>query len=188
MTSDSAGPGLERFHRYLRFLARLQLGHEGTALLDPDDLVQQTFLEAQKQWPAFQDRGEGELAAWLRAILAHNLADALRTQAAAKRDVQRQRSLEAALEQTSSRLGGWLAADQSSPSEQAQRHEDAVRLADALEQLPEAEREALVLQHWQGWTLAQIGERMGRSRDAVAGLLKRGLKRLRQLMHEAEDS
>src|SRR5262249_54092818 len=171
-----------------RFLARLQLGDNPPVLLDPDDLVQQTFLEAQKQWPAFHDRSDGEVAAWLRTVLANNLADALRAQTAAKRDVHRQRSLETALEQASSRLGGWLAADQSSPSEQAQRHEDAVRLADALEQMPEAEREALVLQHWHGWTLAQIGERMGRSRDAVAGLLKRGLKRLRQLLQDPEGS
>src|SRR5262245_37951524 len=112
MTGESSAAGPERFQSYLRFLARLHLGENGPVLLDPDDLVQQTFLEAQKQWPAFRDRSEGELAAWLRSILAHNLTDALRAQAAAKRDVQRQRSLETALEQASSRLGGWLAADQ----------------------------------------------------------------------------
>jgi RNA polymerase sigma-70 factor (ECF subfamily) len=53
-------------------------------------------------------------------------------------------------------------------------------VAEALEQLPEAQREALVLQHWQGWTLAQIGAHLGRSPEAVAGLLKRGLKQLRR--------
>ncbi len=182
MTTDAEQPGLERFQGYLRFLARLHLGDEPQALIDPEDLVQQTFLEAQKQWLAFRGRSDRELAAWLRAILANNLADAFRAANAAKRDVARQRSLEASLEQASSKLGGWLAADQSSPSEQAQRHEDAVRLANALEQLPEAEREAIVLQHWHGWPLSRIGEKLGRSRDAVAGLLKRGLKRLRVLM------
>src|SRR5262245_64572240 len=114
MTGELARPGLERFQSYLRFLARLQLGDNPPVLLDPDDLVQQTFLEAQKQWPAFHDRSDGEVAAWLRTVLANNLADALRAQTAAKRDVHRQRSLETALEQASSRLGGWLAADQSS--------------------------------------------------------------------------
>jgi RNA polymerase sigma-70 factor (ECF subfamily) len=101
-----------------------------------------------------------------------------------KRDVGREQALEAALASSSSRLDGWLAAEQSSPSQQAVRHEDALRLAEALEQLPEAQREALVLQHWQGWSLADIGRHLGRSPEAVAGLLKRGLKQLRGILDD----
>jgi len=52
-------------------------------------------------------------------------------------------------------------------------------LADALATLPAAQRETLVLQHWHGWSVAQIAEHLGRSRTAVAGLLKRGLQNLR---------
>ncbi len=62
------------------------------------------------------------------------------------------------------------------PSQRAEKNEQALRLAQALEQLPDAQREALVLQHWQDWSLAQIGEHLGRSPEAVAGLIKRGLK------------
>src|SRR5262249_62157820 len=101
-----------------------------------------------------------------------------------RRDVARERSLEAALEDSSAQLGGWLAADQSSPSVQAARHEEEVRLAAALAGLPEAQREALVLQHWHGLTLAEVGARLGRTPAAVAGLLKRGLKRLRELLED----
>ena len=54
-----------------------------------------------------------------------------------------------------------------------------MQLAEALSRLPEAQREALVLQHWQGWSLDEIAEQMGRTRTAVAGLLKRGLRQLR---------
>ena len=62
------------------------------------------------------------------------------------------------------------------------QHERAVQLAAALAQLPDAQREALVLQHWHGWTLAQIGEHLDRTPAAVAGLLKRGLRQLRELL------
>jgi RNA polymerase sigma-70 factor (ECF subfamily) len=110
--------------------------------------------------------------------------DALRAFGRAKRDVARERSLEAALDQSSQRLEAWLAAEQSSPSQQAQRHERAVQLADALARLPEAQREALVLQNWHGWSLAEIGQHMGRSPVAVAGLIKRGLKQLRGILRE----
>src|SRR5262249_53309463 len=103
-----------------------------------------------------------------------------------KRDLARERSLEAALDASSARLEGWLAADQSSPSQQAQRNEQALALAGALAHLPEAQREALVLQHWHGWTLAQIAEHLGRSKVAVAGLIKRGLQQLRTQLQQPE--
>ena len=88
-------------------------------------------------------------------------------------------SREASLAESSVLLGNWVAAGGASPSAAADAHEQAVRLATALAELPDAQREALVLQHWHGLTLAQIGEQLGRSPEAVAGLLKRGLKRLR---------
>jgi RNA polymerase sigma-70 factor, ECF subfamily len=174
---------LERYRSYLRLLAGLHLDERLRGKLDPSDLVQQTLLQAHQGLANFRGQ-DAQLAAWLRQILARNLARAVRDFARGKRDLARERSLEAALAGSSERLGAWLAAGQPSPSEEAQRHEQAVRLAEALERLPAAQREALVLQHWQGWSLAQIGEHLGRSTEAVAGLIKRGLRRLRELLDE----
>ena len=95
-----------------------------------------------------------------------------------KRSVGREFPLDA-VTGSSSRIQAWLAVDQSSPSQHVQRQEDALQLAEALARLPEAQRDALVLQHWHGWSLAQIAQHLGRSPAAVAGLLKRGLKELR---------
>jgi DNA-directed RNA polymerase specialized sigma24 family protein len=61
-------------------------------------------------------------------------------------------ALDAALAESSLRIGFWAAAPGPRPEQEAERHEQAVRLATALAALPEAEREALVLQHWQGLT------------------------------------
>ena len=97
-----------------------------------------------------------------------------------KRDVSRERSLEQQMEESSARLGDWLARKQSTPSEIAQRHEQAILLADAVARLPEYQREALVLHYWQGCSLAEISVSLDRSTTAVAGLLKRGLKHLRE--------
>jgi RNA polymerase sigma-70 factor (ECF subfamily) len=181
--ADNRQP-LERFRSYLLLLAQRQLQGRASARLDASDLVQQTLLEAHRQGEHFRGATDAERAAWLRQILAHNLADADRALHRDKRDVGRERSLEAALAQSSAELAGFLAADQSSPSRQVDRQEEARRLAEALGQLPEAQREALVLQYWQGLTLAQIGVRLERTPVAVAGLLKRGLKRLRELLGE----
>jgi RNA polymerase sigma-70 factor (ECF subfamily) len=177
---------LERFRPYLHMLARLHLDPRLRARLDASDIVQQAFLQAYQALDQFRGQGDGELMAWLRRILARCLSHATRDASRDKRDVERERSLEAAVDHSSVRLEAWLAADQSSPSQRADRNEQLLRLADALGKLPEAQREALVLHYWQDWTVAEIAQRLERSTTAVAGLLKRGLKELRTLMHAGE--
>ena len=188
MTQTDGPPNLslEHFLDYLRLLAKLQLGSQHQRHLDPSDIVQQTLLEAQQKRHQFRGTTEAEMAAWLRQILAHNLADAVRGLNRAKRDVTRERSLEQALADSSSRLGAWLAAEQSSPSQRAEKNEQVVRLAQALATLPEPQREALVLRHLQGRSLADIARQMGRTQASVVGLLQRGLKGLREVLQEPE--
>ncbi len=123
-------------------------------------------------------------AAWLRKALAHNLTDEARKLTTAARDVGRERSLEAALEESSARLEGWLAADQSSPGEQAERNEQLLRLARALARLPEDQRNAVELHHLKGLSLGEVAGRLGRTRGAVGKLLYRGLDKLHALLAE----
>src|SRR5262249_6110669 len=152
---------LERYRAYLLLLARLQVDPVYRGKIDLSGVVQQALLKAHQAGDRFEEGGEGRRAAWLRRILANTLTDEVRKLHTDKRDLARERSLEAALEESSSRLEGWLAAEQSSPSRRVERDEQAVRLAEALAALPEAQREALVLQHWQGWTLNRIAEHLG---------------------------
>jgi RNA polymerase sigma-70 factor, ECF subfamily len=171
----------ERFRTYLRMLAELQLGRGASARIDPSDVVQQTLLDAHRDRSQFRGHTEAEMAAWLRRLLSCNLVDDARARGRAKRDVGRERSLEAAIDASSASLESWLAAEQSSPSERAERNESVLKLADALALLPEANRQALILRHCQGLSLAEISARLGRTPPAVAGLLKRGLAQLRDL-------
>jgi RNA polymerase sigma-70 factor (ECF subfamily) len=174
------GADLERYRRYLRLLAQAHVGSRPGARIDPSDLVQQTLLEAYQKRDQFRGTNDAERAGWLRMILARNIADAMRAQGRLKRDVSRERSLERKLAESSARLGAWLAAEGPSPSELAQRDEQAIRLADALSHLSADQREALVLHYWQGYTLAEVCAQLQRTPGSVAGLLKRGLKNLRQ--------
>jgi RNA polymerase sigma-70 factor (ECF subfamily) len=173
---------LERYREYLRLLARLQLDPKLRAKLDPSDIVQQTLLEAHQKKDQFRGGTDGELAAWLRKALSHNLADAVKGLRRGKRDVNLERSLDAAMKESSARLEAWIAAEQRSPSSVVSRDEQAVRLAQALARLGQAQREALVLHHLQGKTLPEIAEALGRSEPAVAGLIHRGLEKLRQCL------
>jgi RNA polymerase sigma-70 factor (ECF subfamily) len=177
---------LERQRSYLLLLARLQVGQALRNKIDLSGVVQETLLEACQADPPLHALEAGQRAAWLRRALAHNLADQVRRLSAGKRDVQRERSLEAALDESASRIKGWLAAQQSSPSQQVQRHERMAELMQALAELPEAQREALVLRHCEGWSLADISQHLNRTPAAVAGLLKRGLQQLRRYLREPE--
>ena len=184
---ESRAESLERYRQYLLMLARVQLAPQLRAKLDASDVVQQTLLEACQQQGQFRGRTPGELLAWLRQILAHNLTDALRGFRRAKRDVARERSVRQALDQSSVRVEAWLAAEQTSPSRRVARQEEALHLARALSRLPDAQREALILRYWDGWSLKEISRQMDRSPAAVAGLLKRGLKQLRAALQEESE-
>ena len=142
---------LERFRAYLGLLARLEVSQSLRDKVDLSGVVQQTLLEAHQGLEGRPDRlrSEEELSAWLRSILSHNLADVFRKLAAQKRDVRREWSLDAALDQSASRLERWLAAEQSSPSQRAIRQEELLRVADAMAGLPDAQRRAIELHHLQ---------------------------------------
>jgi RNA polymerase sigma-70 factor, ECF subfamily len=184
--AGDADMAVESFRTYLLVLARIQLGRRPGARLDASDLVQQTLMDAHQQRPQFRGQTPAEMAAWLRQMLACNLADARRALARDKRDVRREQSLEAALDDSSARLEGLLAADQASPSERAVENENVLRLAAALTSLPDAQREAIVLHYWQDLPVAEVAARLGRTPAAVAGLLQRGLKALRALLQQKE--
>lgn len=175
--------GLARYRVYLRLLARLQLDPRLRSKLDPSDVVQQTLLKAYEKHDQFRGQTEAELAAWLRTILANTLTDAVR-RGRVREGLQR--SLEASIEQSSSRLEAWLAATGSSPSEHLVRHEQLLMLSESLAQLPEDQQRAIELKHLRGYSVDAISQEMGRSKTAIGGLLRRGMKRLREVMDDGE--
>jgi RNA polymerase sigma-70 factor (ECF subfamily) len=176
---------LERFRAYLALLARLQVSPGLRDKVDLSGVVQQTLFEAHQELRgSSRERTQAELAAWLRSILSHNLADGLRKLAARKRDARRDRSLSTALDDSSSRLEKWLATPESSPSQKVIRQEQTLRVAEALARLPENQRRAIELHHLQGRALREIAEELNTTKAAVAGLLHRGLKSLRSELEE----
>jgi len=176
---------LDRYGEYLRLLARLQLDGRLKAKLDASDVVQQTLLKAHEHRDQFRGQSEAELVGWLRSILANTLAAAARSFSAEARDLERERSLEAAVTDSSTRIEGWLAAEQSSPSERVIRYEELRRLAAALAKLPADQREVVELHHLKGRPVAEVAATLRRTKPAVMGLLFRGLKRLRELLAES---
>src|SRR4051794_14358604 len=91
---------LEHFRGYLCVLARLQIDPRLRRKLDPSDIVQETLLRAHERRDQFQGTTDGELTAWLRQILVNQLAEALRRYTRQARDLNRERSLVAVVEES----------------------------------------------------------------------------------------
>jgi RNA polymerase sigma-70 factor, ECF subfamily len=183
--SDAAAQSemLVRYQPWLGLLARLQIDTQFQGKFGASDIVQQTLLEACRDLRQFRGRTEAELLAWLRQILAHVLAHEVRRyRGTQQRDLAREVSLEQSLAQSSQRLGDLLAASTPSPSQRAIRHEEELRLADVLSQLPDDYREVIVLRNLEGLSHEEIARRLGRSVAAVRMLWVRALARFRQLI------
>jgi RNA polymerase sigma-70 factor (ECF subfamily) len=185
-THEARGRPLEDFREYLRMLARTQIDPRLRSKLDPSDVVQEALLKAHQAQDRFQWQGEAQQAAWLRTILANTLAEAVRRFKTEGRDVGQECSLEASLEESSARIEQWLAGDGSAPDTRAQRQDEVLRLAGALARLPDDQRTAVESRHLQGRSLEQVAQEMGRSKDAVAKLVFRGVEKLRQWLTEPD--
>ena len=180
------GQLLESYSRYLTLLARVQIGRRLQGKVDAGDVVQEVFLEAHRQFQQFRGTSEGEFIAWLRRILAGQLALVLRKYLGTKgRDVRLERDLAVQLDQSSQVLDGGLVASHSTPSQHVARREQAVILADALGQLPEDYREVIILRHLEGIPFADVAARMGRSVNSVQKLWVRSLAKLKEAMEGA---
>jgi RNA polymerase sigma-70 factor, ECF subfamily len=183
--AETLGRLLDSYRNYLRLMASTQIGPALRGRLDPSDLVQEALLEAHRDFGHFGGGSEPELLAWLRRILARNLLDQARRHQAQVRDHNRQESLEALMEQSGSDLLEALAARGPSPSSQASQREQAVLLADALEQLPPDYREVIVLRNLRHLPFEEIAQSMGRKAGTVRMLWVRALEKLGQEMGAA---
>lgn len=179
--ADALGELLEHYRAYLTVLAQRYLDNRLRGRLDAADVVQVTFLEAQRDLPAFRGHHIEELLGWLRHILRNNVSSAHQKHIYTQK---RSAGREVSNSPTDSRpaITDLAPSETTSPSQRMMRDEAAVYLANCLEDLPDTQREALRLRYVEGCSLKQISQTMDKSEMAVAGLLKRGLQSLRNRM------
>ncbi|MGQ0637386.1 MAG: sigma-70 family RNA polymerase sigma factor [Planctomycetaceae bacterium] len=185
---DGAEPArgalLEKYRNYLELLARVEIGRRLRNKVDTSDIVQETFLEAVRNFDRFRGSGEREFVAWLREILFARIAVIQRHYVGTQqRDVRREQHLGFDLGHSSRMFDAALLA-LSTPSQQLARREQGVLLAEALAQLPEDYREVVVLRQLEELPFSEVAQRMGRSVSSVKQLWARSLHRLRRLLRE----
>jgi len=185
---ESTGDVLERYRAYLNCLTYIQVDPRLWRRFGWSDVVNHTLLEAYRDLAKLQALDEADRNRRLRRMLLNNLLERIEHERAEMRDYRREASLDEALAGSSCNLQKWLVEEHVGPAGRADAAERGALLADALSQLPQREREALILQKYHGWSLAQIAEHLGCTIGAVAGLHARGLKRLRELLIETDPS
>ncbi|WP_442510205.1 sigma-70 family RNA polymerase sigma factor [Novipirellula sp. SH528] len=183
-TDDDAAPNLEQYRGYLKLLADLQLNPRLRVKQGSSDIVQQTMLDAHLGLADFRGKTDAELRAWLKTILTRNLLTVARRYRTHKRAAGREVSLQDQMEKSSARFHHQLVGDQTSPCMKLIKQERSEQLAVALLRLLDDEQSAVVLKHIHNWSVAEIAQHLGRTQEAVAGLLRRGLKKLREHLRE----
>jgi RNA polymerase sigma-70 factor (ECF subfamily) len=174
---------LERYHNYMGLLVRLQVGRRLRSKVDIEDLLQEIWMEIHRKIALFRGESEREFLTWVRRVIGAILANQVRHYLGTKcRDLRLERALVDELDQSSCALNGNLVASESSPSQQAVRREQAVLLADALQELPEDYREVIILRQLEGLSFPDVARRMDRTEDSVKNMWLRALARLRRML------
>lgn len=178
-SSEALGQALEMCRNYLLLVAREHLDADLQAKGGASDLVQETFLEAQRDFAQFKGNTEAELLAWLRQILLHNVANFTRRyRATSKRAVSREVALQT--NDSANLAGVEPAAAGLTPGSEAIEREQSEALKMALERLPEDYRQVIGYRYLEGRSFEEIGPLMNRSADAVRKLWARAMDRLRR--------
>jgi len=164
---------------YLDVVAQGQVQTWLRAKVDASDLVQQTMLEAHRDFDRFQGRTTGEWFTWLRRILNHNAADFVRHYAGAeKRAIRREVALRPHSESSERRGPPEPQAPGNSPSQQLARADLQLQVAAALQRLSADHQEVIMLRNLERLPFDEVARRMGRSRPATQMLWMRALKKL----------
>ncbi len=181
--TNDATPDFEQFRSYLRLQAEMQLSPRLKLKEAPSDIVQQAMLEAHRDLKDFRGKTDIGLRAWLRMILTNNLTELARRYHTQQRTILREVSLQDQLEQSSALFMSQLDPKQQTPSKLMMTQERSEQLAEALLKLRDEERTAVVFKHIHNLPVAEIAQHLGRTNEAVAGLLRRGLKKLRESLN-----
>jgi len=183
---------LNEFQNLLRARARESFDVRLRGRISESDLVQMTLMTAAEGFPAFRGQSEAELVAWLKAILAQHMAATarwhLRTQ---KRSAGKEVTFEGVAAGSQSATEGGTsafapAANGLTPSRYLMQEELRERIGAAIAELPWEQQEAVRLKFIDEWTLPEIAEFLGKTERAVAGLVARGMKRLKDVLRDVE--
>jgi RNA polymerase sigma-70 factor, ECF subfamily len=171
-SQKALGDVLEACRKYLLWVARKQIDADLVPKGGASDLVQETLLEAHRDFDRFAGGSEAELLAWLRRLLLNNISNFIRQyRGTGKRGVDREVPL------TTARGGS---APDEAPGEQLERREQVELLFRLIKRLPIEHRQVINL-WYEDHSFEEIGRLMGRSTNAARMLWMRAIEGVHKL-------
>jgi RNA polymerase sigma-70 factor (ECF subfamily) len=167
--------------QYLLLVANEEIRPDLRAKFGASDVVQQTFLEAQRDFAGFRGDSRAALQGWLRQILVHNVRNVRRRHSTAKRELGREVTLTSL---PLDHVGD--AADGQTPSRHAIANEEDVELQRALARLPELYRTVIVLRHRENQSFLEIGRAINRTPEAARKVWARAIEQIQHLVDNHE--
>lgn len=187
---DAFAKLFDRCRNVVRMTIRSQISRDLGVKVDASDMLQETFLAATRSVSEFQGRDLDTFVRWLQVVASRRVADAYRHYCAfEKRDLKREVQLDPLLaraDQSAARLVDGLADPGSGPVGSAFRHEQMLRLADALAALPEHYRQILQMRYLDERPLGEIATELGRTKGSVAMLMARAIQKLKETLRTEE--
>jgi RNA polymerase sigma-70 factor (ECF subfamily) len=146
----------------------LRMGPDLRTRMDPEDILQEVAIEAMHSWHTLSDPANA--SAWLVTLARRKVARILRDQVGvAARDPRREHHVKTDIPLADRRTGPVTAAD---------RKDRLELLEQALQRLSDDHREVILMTKIEGMQAKEVGEKIGRSENAIHLLLSRALKRL----------
>ncbi len=181
---DDPGRLLDGCRQYLLMIANEVIGPELRAKFGASDLVQDTFVEAQRHLAGFRGRTEAELRTWLRRILECQLSNLRRSYLTTQRRAARREVAIETLMAGSDEQGDFMASRSPSPSNHAARSELTRALDRSLTRMPEHYRQVIAWRHHEQFSWDEIGRRMNCTADAARKVWSRAIQQLRRELAE----
>jgi RNA polymerase sigma-70 factor (ECF subfamily) len=152
--------------------------------VDPDDVLQEAYLEVARRIQDYLDQPAVPLFVWLRQITWQILVDTHRRHLVAKaRNVNAEvNRMPSAPGLTSVSLAARLVGGLTSPSQAMLREERLVQVRAALEEMDDIDREVLALRHFEQLTNNEVAEVLGIQKAAASNRYVRALARLKQIL------
>lgn len=174
-SNDALGRLMEGCRKYLLLVANEALDSDLRVKAGPSDLVQETFLDVQRDFARFRGSSEAEFFAWLRSIISHRVANHVRRyRGTDKRDISREKPVDS----NGDAAFAALVDGDRTPGAQAVRQDEETRLQEALARLPERLRQVLIMRTWDRATFQEIGIRTNTLPDTVRKQWSRAVREL----------
>lgn len=173
---------LERYMSRILKIVRMRLGPKLRSKMESMDVVQEVMIRAINGFEKFDAKNEAAFLHWISKLVQNEIRDLADYHGAAKRDLKKEMQKKPDFSTESSVLSKIPANSEYRPSFQIRLKEEVLELEVALDQLPENQRDIIVMRQYEGMSFKEIGEELGSSEDAARMQYARAMDKLTDLL------